>query len=168
MTYRNNAPMSEKHATLLNDRDTRYSRAQSDLSLENSGRHAKPVQADWSTPNRYPFLPASSPWSVEQAHTTLEEPLGEDLSAAPIVGEVSEVNASLGASSNADVPVEGDANRDKFETSPSNPHDELGNPTAKCTSAVPVAQAAAAPSASPFVDVEQAAANPQRNRKRRL
>jgi len=111
------ATMKEKQQVL---RDTMFSRAKADLDLENQGRHAKPTAVGGV---EYPRLPSSSPWHQDPVPN--EEAYGEDISQAPIVGEVSEVNASLTALASADAARGGELNlMGKFE-SPPNPHDEL-------------------------------------------
>jgi hypothetical protein len=92
MTYRNNASQRERAAALRND--TLHSRQQAMSDLENVGRHAKPIKADWNTPDRYPRLPESS-WSNQSAMVPPEESFGVDINAVEAMGEPHE-QASLG------------------------------------------------------------------------
>jgi hypothetical protein len=92
-----NATMKEKEEVLRNEAraNTYAGRAQAELDLENVGRHARSIDitGKWDGPNRHPFLPASSPWSVDHDPVPPEEPLGYDINQVPIVGEPHEIQA---------------------------------------------------------------------------
>jgi hypothetical protein len=87
--FRNDASQREREEVVR--KDSLYSRAQSDLSLEQSGRHSKPT----ITTPEYPKLPASSPWAGDYAQVPPEPPLGFSIDEAPIVGEAFEIEKSL-------------------------------------------------------------------------
>jgi hypothetical protein len=102
----NDAPQSERRATIQNDQ-----RVARDVSTyvdhvheDSGGRYWKqtPSMTVGSRPLvEYPALPSNSPWHHDPVPP--EEPLGVDLSAAPIVGEPHEIAASLGEANSGDV-----------------------------------------------------------------
>jgi hypothetical protein len=95
MTFSNNSDQKERKAILKNDATTLHKFAQSEAG-EIGGRFAKPATLNASqSAVHYPKLPTSSPWSSDPVPP--EEPLGIDVSEAPIVGEPAEVEASLNA-----------------------------------------------------------------------
>jgi hypothetical protein len=95
MTFNNRATMKEKVEQLRNDQrnaSTLHQFASSEAG-EIGGRFAKPATVNASqSAVHYPRLPTSSPWSSDPVPP--EEPLGIDVSEAPIVGEPHEVLAS--------------------------------------------------------------------------
>jgi hypothetical protein len=77
--------------------DTYLSRAQADAELEGQGRFKKEVQTRVTGVPSYPSLPASSPWSKGLDEVTGSElPIGFDVNAQEPVGEVHEIQSSLG------------------------------------------------------------------------
>jgi hypothetical protein len=92
----NDSPQSERRAVLKNDRAAgtyhQFAASESDAVGGRYGAVSK-TRVIGSGPATYPALPASSPWASDPVPA--EEPLGIDLSAAPIVGEVHEITASL-------------------------------------------------------------------------
>jgi hypothetical protein len=93
--FNNRATMKEKVEQLRNDQrnaSTLHQFAQSEAG-EVGGRFAKPATVNASQQAvHYPRLPTSSPWANDPVPP--EEPLGIDVSEAPIVGEPHEVLAS--------------------------------------------------------------------------
>jgi hypothetical protein len=90
MTFKNDASQAERKAFV---KDTFHSRTHD----ESGGRWQKqtPTNVIGSSPVSYPRLPASSPWANDPVPP--EEPLGIDVTEAPIVGESFEVEQSLNA-----------------------------------------------------------------------
>jgi hypothetical protein len=77
-------------------KDTYAARAEADWELNRQGRHAAQkidTTGNWSGFNRYPKLPATSPWSCDPVPP--EPPIGTDVSETPVVGEPAEIAASL-------------------------------------------------------------------------
>ena len=93
MTFRNDSDQKERRAVIKNDATTLHQFAQSEAG-EIGGRYARPQTVNASQQAvHYPKLPTNSPWSSDPVPP--EEPLGIDVSEAPITGEKFEVEASL-------------------------------------------------------------------------
>src|SRR5262245_895819 len=82
----------ERRAIMKADPSTYFGHTRSD----EGGRYAKavPTNVIGASPVSYPTIP-SGPWSADYAQVPPEEPLGIDVSEAPITGEKFEVEASL-------------------------------------------------------------------------
>ena len=83
--------MKEKAETLK--QDTLLRRTEGDLSLENTGRHAKPNTVIGVDALSYPRLP-SGPWA-DPVQIPPEEPLGFSVEDHEPVGTIPEVQASI-------------------------------------------------------------------------
>jgi hypothetical protein len=100
--YHNPAAPAERAAVHRNDERVRKGATYSQIAASESdlvgGRYAtESRQRVVGAPAfRYPDLPSSSPWHNDPVPA--EEPLGVDLGAAPVVGEVFEVEKSLAES----------------------------------------------------------------------
>jgi hypothetical protein len=89
MTFKNDSSQAERKAFVKDSYHNRY-------QDEAGGRWQKqtPTQVSGKDPaTLYPKLPTTSPWSGDPVPP--EEPLGIDVSEAPITGEPHEVAASL-------------------------------------------------------------------------
>jgi hypothetical protein len=96
----NDAPQSVRRAVTENDRRvhkaTYYAHAASEAAGGRFARQTQSMTVGSRPLVEYPVLPASSPWHRDPVPA--EEPLNVDLSIAPIVGEVFEVEKSLAES----------------------------------------------------------------------